>query len=164
MKKYILGILLLSSVAPVFADGHHSAEKKVIANVKAYWGARNDKDFDTVVAMTSKSGILGTNSDGSFHKPLATESADDWNKNTPGNAGVINVFGSEAYQISDKVVYSRYYAEGVVSNWNGGVTPYRTRVTSVWVKEGMKWVVKTNHFSSAAYGGVHQTAQGDFED
>jgi hypothetical protein len=28
----------------------------------------------------------------------------------------------------------------------------------------MKWVVKTNHFSSAAYGGVHQTAQGDFED
>ena len=31
MKKYILGILLLSSVAPVFADGHHSAEKKVIA-------------------------------------------------------------------------------------------------------------------------------------
>ena len=54
MKKYILGILLLSSVAPVFADGHHSAEKKVIANVKAYWDARNDKDFDTVVAMTSK--------------------------------------------------------------------------------------------------------------
>ena len=164
MKKYILGILLLASVTPVFADGHHSAEKQVIANVKAYWDARNAKDFDTVVAMTSKSGVLGTNSDGSFHKPIATETADDWNKNTPENAGVINVFGSEAHKISNTVVYSRYYAEGVVPNGNGGVTPYRTRVTSVWVKEGMDWVVKTNHFSSAAYGGVHQTAQGDFED
>ena len=164
MKKYLLSFLLLATTAPAFADGHSSAEKKVIANVEAYWDARNKKDFDTVVALTSKSGILGSNSDGSFHKPNVTQSADDWARTTPENAGVINVFGSEAHQLTNEVVYSRYYAEGLVPDSNGGLRPYRTRVTSVWVKEGMKWVVKTNHFSSAAYGGVHQTAEGDFED
>ena len=34
-----------------------------------------------------------------------------------------------------------------------------------WSLEEMgKWVRKTSHFSSAAYGGVHQTSKSDFED
>jgi hypothetical protein len=42
--------------------------------------------------------------------------------------------------------------------------PYRTRVTETWVKEMGSWKRKTSHFSSAAYGGVHQTSKSDFED
>ena len=52
----------------------------------------------------------------------------------------------------------------MVADGNGARKPYRTRVTGVWVKEGKNWVVKTSHFSSAAYGGTHQTVQADFED
>ena len=160
MKKYILGILLLSSVTPVFADGHHSAEKKVIANVKAYWDARNDKDFDTVVAMTSKSGILGTNSDGSFHKPLAKQTAAGW---AQGGDAITQHFYTEATAIADDVVHVRFYSEGMVGN-DGVMSDYRTRVTMNWVKEDGKWVVRSAHYSPASYGGVHKTLSSDFED
>ena len=69
MNKYLLSFLILTMTIPTIADGHSNAEKTVIANVVAYWDARNKKDFKTVVALSSKAGMLGTNSDGSFHKP-----------------------------------------------------------------------------------------------
>ena len=99
----------------------------------------------------------------SFHKPKNVQSVEDWESQNAGG-GVINVHGAEAIQLNDTTVYVRYYAEGVVGDGNGGMKPYRTRVTGVWVKEGSNWVVKTSHFSSAAYGGTHQTVQADFED
>ena len=33
-----------------------------------------------------------------------------------------------------------------------------------WVNESGKWVAKTQHFSSATYGGVHISQSSDFED
>jgi hypothetical protein len=148
----------------VQADDHASVESQVVNNINAYWDARNAKDWDTVVALSSSSGMLNTNSDGSFHKPLAIQTAEEWAAQTPGNPGVISVHNAEAYQISDTVVYARYYAEGVVPAADGSLKPYRTRVTGTWVLEGKSWVAKSMHFSSANYGGVHQTQQFDFED
>ena len=139
-RNIFLSSALIFSVAS-FADGHSDAEKTVLKNIEAYWEARNASDWDKVVAMSSSAGMLNTNSD-----------------------GVIQVHASEAHQLNDTTVYVRYYAEGVVADGNGGMKPYRTRVTGVWVKEGKNWVVKTSHFSSAAYGGTHQTVQADFED
>ena len=95
---------------------------------------------------------------------MAAQTASDWERQSAGGTGVIQVHASEAHQLNDTTVYVRYYAEGVVADGNGGMKPYRTRVTGVWVKEGKNWVVKTSHFSSAAYGGTHQTVQADFED
>ena len=46
----------------------------------------------------------------------------------------------------------------------GNSSNYRTRVTMNWVKEGGEWVVKSQHYSAANYGGVHQTQAADFED
>ena len=162
-KNLILSLALIFSIA-VFSDDHSNAEKMVLENVEAYWEARNDRDWDTVVALTSSSGMLGTNSDGSFHKPLNNQTAEDWESQTPAVAGLVGVHASEAHQLNSSTVYARYYAEGVVPDGKGGVRPYRTRVTSVWVKEDSNWVMKTSHFSSAAYGGTHQTVQEDFED
>ena len=54
-------------------------------------------------------------------------------------------------------------AIGVVTA-GGNSSDYRTRVTMNWVKEGGKWVVKSQHYSPANYGGVHQTQAADFED
>ena len=51
----------------MYAGGHTDAEATVLKNIVAYWDARNDRDWDTVVAMSSSSGVLNTNSDGSFH-------------------------------------------------------------------------------------------------
>ena len=73
-RNIFLSLALIFSVA-VFADGHTGAEKTVLKNIEAYWEARNTSDWDKVVAMSSSSGMLNTNSDGSFHKPMATQTA-----------------------------------------------------------------------------------------
>ena len=166
MKFLNLTFLLLFFSSAVFADEKTVTKntKTVIANIETYWDARNSKDWDTVIALSSSHGMLNTNSDGSFHKPLATQTAEDWERQTPGAAGTITVHAAEAHQINDGAVFARYYAEGVVPDGSGGFKPYRTRVTSLWVLEGKNWVAKTMHFSSANYGGVHQTTQADFED
>ena len=77
MKKYLLSILLLST-GLVFADGHSADEKKVLSALEAYFEARTNKDWETVVSYESKSGTYGTNSDGSFHKPLVIQTVDGW--------------------------------------------------------------------------------------
>ena len=41
--------------------------------------------------------------------------------------------------------------------------PYRTRVTMNWVKENGKWVVRSQHYSPANYGGVHVPQATDFD-
>ena len=164
MKNYLLASFFIFSTGFIFADGHTSAEKEVVAKISEYWDARNSADWDKVVAMSSASGMLNTNSDGSFHKPKNTQTAQDWENQSVGGTGVINVHAAEAHQLNDSAVYVRYYAEGVVPDGNGGMKPYRTRVTGVWVSEKGNWVAKTMHFSSASYGGTHQTIAADFED
>ena len=161
MKKYLLSFLLLFSTGLVFADGHSEDEKKVLAALEAYFNARTDQDWETVVSYESKSGTYGTNSDGSFHKPVVIQTAQDWANSNQG--GVINVHYPEAIQLSDDVVFVRFYYEGV-TNVDDVSKPYRTRVTMNWVKENGKWVAKTQHYSSASYGGVHVTQSSDFED
>ena len=100
--------------ALVFADGHLPSEAMVKAAIETYWDARNNNDHETVAAMESQTGFLGTNSDGSFHKPMAIASAEDWKKNMVGNTGNLRVVYPEATEIAEGVVYARYYAEGVV--------------------------------------------------
>ena len=144
----------------VNADGHMSSEKEVLTALSEYMDARNSKDYKTVVAMSSKSGTLDTNSDGSFHKPLATQTEESW-----ANSGdaVTQHFYAEATAIAEDVVHVRFYSEGMVGN-NGDLSDYRTRVTMNWVKESGKWDLKTAHYSPASYGGVHKTIASDFED
>jgi hypothetical protein len=148
MKFLNLTFLLLFFSAAVFADEKAVMEntKTVIANIETYWDARNSKDWDTVIALSSSHGMLNSNSDGSFHKPLAIQTAADWEKQTPGAAGTITVHAAEAHQINDGAVFARYYAEGVVPDGSGGFKPYRTRVTSLWVLEGKKLGCKNHAF------------------
>ena len=121
----------------------------------------SNKDWETVVSYESKSGTYGTNSDGSFHKPLVIQTAEGWASSNQG--GVINVHYPEAIQLSDDVVFVRFYYEGM-TEVNGVTSPYRTRVTMNWVNEDGKWVVKTQHYSPAAYGGVHIPQASDFDE
>tara|TARA_B100001250_G_scaffold197931_1_gene169863 strand:- start:52 stop:531 length:480 start_codon:yes stop_codon:yes gene_type:complete len=159
MKNFfVISILFLSGLT--FADGHLASEKAVLKALDKYMDARNSRDFETVVAMSSNSGTLDTNSDGSFHKPLANQTVDGW-KNS-GDATTL-YFYPEATALSDDVVHVRFYSEGMVGN-DGNMSDYRTRVTMNWVKENGKWVLKTAHYSSASYGGVHRTQASDFED
>ena len=159
MKNFfVISILFLSGLT--FADGHLASEKAVLKALDKYMDARNSRDFETVVAMSSNSGTLDTNSDGSFHKPLTNQTVDGW-KNS-GDATTL-YFYPEATALSDDVVHVRFYSEGMVGN-DGNMSDYRTRVTMNWVKENGKWVLKTAHYSSASYGGVHRTQASDFED
>ncbi len=160
MKKIflILGLFIAYSAS---ADGHLKSEKDVLASLDKYFEARNNNDYATVVSLESKTGTYGTNSDGSFHKPRQIPSVEQWEKFDQG--GITNVFYPEAIQLSEGVVLTRFYAEGVVTA-GGNSSDYRTRVTMNWVKEDGNWVVKSQHYSPANYGGVHQTQAADFED
>ncbi len=160
MKHTIL-ILTMFFLSFVSADGHLKSEQDVLASLEKYFEARNNNDYETVVAFESKTGTYGTNSDGSFHKPRQIPSVEQWEKFDQG--GVTSVFYPEAIQLSEGVVLTRFYLEGVVTA-GGNSSDYRTRVTMTWVREGGKWVVKSQHYSPANYGGVHQTQAADFED
>ena len=104
-RNIFLSLALIFSVA-VFADGHTGDEKTVLKNIEAYWEARNTSDWDKVVAMSSSSGMLNTNSDGSFHKPMAAQTASDWERQSAGGTGVIQVHASEAHQLNDTTAVS----------------------------------------------------------
>ncbi|MDP4745793.1 MAG: nuclear transport factor 2 family protein [Porticoccaceae bacterium] len=158
IKIIVAFCFVLSST--VFANDHSSAaEAEVLKAVNVYMQARNDRDFKTVVALSSKNGTLDTNSDGSFHKPLAKPSIESWQKSGPSQ---IQYFYPEVIQIATDVVHVRLYAEGMVGP-AGQESDYRTRVTMNWIKEDGSWVLKSAHYSSANYGGVHKTQVSDFD-
>lgn len=159
--RYTIAILSILFFSVVSADGHLQSEKEVLTSLDKYFEARNNNDYETVVALESKTGTYGTNSDGSFHKPKQIPSVAQWEKFDQG--GITNVFYPEAIQLSDTVVLARFYAEGVVTA-GGNASDYRTRVTMNWIKEDGSWVVKSQHYSPANYGGVHKTQAADFEE
>ena len=143
------------------ADGHLKSEQEVLVSVQKYFEARNNEDYEAVVALESRTGSYGTNSDGSFHKPKLISSVEQWQRFNQG--GVTNVYYPEAIQLSEDVVFVRLYAEGMVTAGEQA-SDYRTRVTMNWVKENGKWVMKTQHYSAANYGGVHKTQASDFDE
>ena len=153
----IFGFLFLTALS---ADGHLKSEQEVLASLQKYYEARNSEDYETVVALESRSGTYGTNSDGSFHKPKQISSVEQWKRFSQG--GVTNIFYPEAIQLSEDVVFVRFYAEGMVQA-GGTASDYRTRVTMNWVRENGNWVVKSQHYSGANYGGVHKTQAADFD-
>ena len=153
--------MCLFFVASIQADNHTPAEKEVAAAFNTYFEARVNQDWDTVAAMESVTGTYNTNSDGSFHKALAKTSAAQWKAS--GQSGSLNTYYPEFSEIADDVVYVRFYYEGIARNGDQS-TDYRTRVTQNWIKESGKWVVKTQHYSPAQFGGVHITVASDFED
>ena len=111
------------------------------------------------MALSSSSGMLNTNSDGSFHKACLKSSVADYEKNFA--AGFNSIFYPEAIKLTKDAYVVRFYYEGVVGEDD---QPYRTRVTTTWIKENGKWVMRTQHYSSASFGGVHQTVRSDFEE
>ena len=158
----VIGALLLPGIAR--ADDHGGAEGAVAAAIGEYWAARNAGDHEAVANLESPAGIYGTNSDGSFHKPFAASSADDWKRNMAGQKNNTQLFYLEVAEIADGVVYARYYMEGMVGDASEQY-PYRTRVTNVWtLEDDDQWRIKAMHFSGAGFGGTHRTQKTDFED
>ena len=158
----LIGALVLPGIAR--ADGHGGAEDAVSTAIGNYWAARNAGDHKAVANLESTAGIYGTNSDGSFHKPFAASSADDWKRNMAGQNSNTQVFYLEVAEIADGVVYARYYMEGMTGD-ESEQYPYRTRVTNVWtLEDDGQWRIKAMHFSGADFGGTHRTQNSDFED
>ena len=160
MKKFFLTALLIGICSNSFADGHNSSESEVLEALSAYMEARKTRDFTKVIALSSKSGTLDTNSDGSFHKPLNKQTIAGWEKS---GVAVTQYFYPEATAISDDVVHVRFYSEGMVGS-EGKMSDYRTRVTMNWIKEDGNWVMRTAHYSPANFGGVYKAQASDFED
>ena len=80
MKRIFLLSILVFASGSIFADGHTASEKQVLKALAEYFDARNDQDWEKAVTFESKAGTYNTNSDGSFHKPLIKQSAEDWAK------------------------------------------------------------------------------------
>ena len=152
-------IFLLTSFF-ILADNHGSAEKEVLDRLASYYEARNNQDYKAAMSFESSVGTFNTNSDGSFHKPVLFETLEERSNNP--QTGIINVYYPEAIQLSEDVVHVRFYAEGIYGSRDSS-GPYRTRVTMNWVNENGNWVVKTQHYSPASYGGVHMPDKYDFK-
>ena len=92
--QYSAALLIAAFVLPGIAraDGHGGAEDAVATAIGEYWAARNAGDHNAVANLESPAGIYGTNSDGSFHKPFAASSADDWKRNMAGQENNMQVF------------------------------------------------------------------------
>ena len=162
MKKiiYMSFIIVVCSTTIFEVSAQSKAESEVSIAFEKYFDARKVQDWDTVASMESSSGTYNTNSDGSFHKPLSKTTADQWK--VSGQAGVLNAYYPEFSEISNGVVFVRFYYEGIAANGSQS-QDYRTRVTQNWIKEKGKWVLKTQHYSPAEYGGVHITNSSDFD-
>ena len=59
--RYITAILSILFFSVVSADGHLQSEKEVLTSLDKYFDARNNNDYETVVALESKTGTYGTN-------------------------------------------------------------------------------------------------------
>lgn len=161
MKKKIICFLVpicLAYNSEILAQSKAEAEVSIV--FEKYFDARKAQDWDTVAEMESTFGTYSTNSDGSFHKPLSKTSADQWRAS--GQSGTLYTYYPEFSEISNGVVYVRFYYEGIATNGSQS-RDYRTRVTQNWIKENGKWVLKTQHYSPAEYGGVHITSSSDFD-
>ena len=161
MRNLLAISALMFGFTGVIDAAQSKAESEVAMAFTKYFDARENQEWDTVAAMESASGTFNTNSDGSFHKALAKTTAAQWKAS--GQAGVLNTYYPEFSELADGVVYVRFYYEGIAKN-GSQASNYRTRVTQNWVKEGGKWVIKTQHYSPAQFGGVHITVASDFED
>ncbi len=157
------GLLFLLSGAETLAQENAAdqAGEKCIKQVQDYWMAVSKQDTEAAIAMHSPKGIYATNSDGSFHKPLKISSVAQMKENFATYSSLWKVYYPEAIPLSKDVILTRYYLEGL-SKSNGNTTPYRTRVTHIWVRENGKWLTRSWHFSGATYGGVHVTQPSDY--
>ena len=151
-------LLLLLASSFTFADGHSSEEKAVLAAVQKLYDARNARDFETAASLNSSSGVYSTNSDGSFHKPVENITPEGLERASAVGFNLVHY--PEAIKLSKDVYFVRFYYEGVAGKES---KPYRTRVTTTWVNENGGWKLKTQHYSSAQYGGTHETILEDFD-
>ena len=145
------------------AFAQSSAEKAALDVVQKYWQARNERDFATQVDLTSDKGTLDANSDGSFFRTSPRVSPEELEEQMVGSQST-RVFYPEATELANGVVMVRYYLEGVIESPMGTVPNYRTRVTSVVVKESGGWKMRAWHFSPLHDGGRHLTAPTDFDE
>ena len=162
--KNLLILIGLLFIAPVWAGGHLDSEKEVLDLVLEHWEARDGNDYETQANLMSPSGTYNANSDGSFFRFSPQTTAQDLERNLGAGTSSLNVMYPEAISLSDDVVLARYYLEGVISDPNGTVNNYRTRVTHIWVKEKDGWKTKSWHFSPLHDGGRHLTSASDFEE
>ena len=163
MKKIITFMAVIASI-PLMADGHLDSEKAVLDLVLKHWEARDNNDYKAQADLMSPSGTYNANSDGSFFRFAADNSAETMENNMGGQTSSLNVKYPEAIALTDDVVLARYYLEGVISNPSGSVSNYRTRVTHIWVKESSGWKTKSWHFSPLHDGGRHITSAVDFQE
>ena len=154
--------LTLGSVAAVAHD-HASAGKEAAAKaIEAYWAARNSRDHEAVWRLESRSGVLATMSDGSFHKPLNVSTPDQWKSQMQGIEASVQVHALELTEITPGVMFARYYLEGM-SGVVGNPKPYRTRVTSIWIKESDGgWRQKNRPFLGSRFRGGVRTGNTGF--
>ena len=150
MKNTIL-IISMFFLSFVTADGHLKSEQDVLASLEKYFEARNNNDYETVVAFESKTGTYGTNSDGSFHKPRQIPSVEQWKKFDQG--GVTSVFYPEAIQLSEGVVLTRFYLEGVVTGDYASIGQDGEKTVVLLYKNGSE--IKSGKFQFSNQTGRH---------
>lgn len=155
IKTSIMALATCLFCSCPLAQQANIAETSVLQSIMKYWEARNAGDWDAAFSMESTAGLITSQSDGSFHKPLG------WKRDFSGQAVNLNVYYPEATEISPGVVYARYYVEGLIGAGSERYQ-YRGRITNVWIREGQEWRMRGAHFSDGNYGRTRRTLDEDF--
>lgn len=157
IKSCLLALVACLMCTSPLAQQPTDAETSVLQSILEYWEARNAGDWDAAFGMESKAGLITSQSDGSFHKPLG------WNRNFSNQQPInLNVYYPEAIEISPGVVYARYYLEGLIGTGSERYQ-YRSRLTNVWVREDQEWRMRGAHFSDGNFGRTRRTLDEDFK-
>ena len=143
MTVSAVGLCFIGSQCGAFAQ--EEPTRICIAKVKEYWKAHREHNVAAVVALSSPSGVYWTNSDGSFHKPKRIETVESIKSVFAKLQYNWQVYFPEAVLLSKDVVLTRYYLEGLLTTAEK-TSPYRTRVTQIWVKENGKWLKNPHTF------------------
>ena len=160
---FVAAILSIPLAKPAVAQTESVATSKkvVLENLMNYWKAVRAKDVKSAAATFCRDGIYWTSSDGALHKPLRVITEKTLEQQWKNRQLNWQVYYPEAIPLGSDVMLVRYYLEGLIV-MSDKSTPYRTRVTSTWVKKNGKWLIKSEHYSAANYGGVYIPTQEDF--
>ena len=111
----LAALFVLSHVnnLPAHENASNTDANTCVKHVQDYWAAFSRMDADAAIALHSAKGVYATNSDGSFHKPVKITSVEEMKKNFLTYSGLWTVYYPEAISLSNDVILTRYYLEGL---------------------------------------------------
>ena len=136
---FLVEVITFSFIQIIFGSVPQKLRQKLLLLLKSILMHERIRIGNTVASLESASGTYNSNSDGSFHKALSKTTAAQWKAS--GQAGALNIYYPEFAELSDDVVYVRFYYEGIAINGSKS-SDYRTKSLRIGSKRMVNGLLK----------------------